>query len=738
MITYGGLTLSHPTDEVLARWDRWRDRHTEEPVAPRGFAAPGLDHLPRPAWADHLYRRPRLNTLVWPTGASRWAQFQCLATKRQLEAVQAAVGDAGTPLELVIGTTANGGRRVSTAMHLLTPRVVFDGYSLDKPLYLLTLVDARWFWWQETSATAPAVTSWSALIGGLLSAVGVSPTVDTIHADYSTPQSARWAGLTHKPLPVLIDAAAESVGCRVVRQTDGTVVVASASSCRTREDSNWASYRDRLEVGGRADVAAFGPGLPEAVTVLFGGGAATAAVALSATGVFTGTTVAGVSGRVGVVHADLAATAAGAARTALAAVAAADWYRLALSRVDAVFGGVCRWEPTGLEERVEYEWLPACEEYPDGRALTRVVPAPQWDRNRYGGGPAARGVYAGQFYPGTPFDAQRVLSDLGAWEDSAWPGGYRPYTPGLVPIEIGAGVPFTAKNTATILAWPEPALPGRLAYLPIQYADETYAGYLSSSTQNIGGAKTFHADVTVGLTGAGRTLTVYGDLDVVGSNIFGNPLYGLGNGTFTGNVNADGYISSATDMGAPECSFGVTDAGFSVDGPAGAGGGWTYSWWGAADAHVHVRARVIPDPVFSGIYRYMLQFDSSSTTMGGLYRLQTGYLDVTNDALFANPVTISDLRVASYRAKRLVGEYGYEPPPITVGADKYDVGGTLSKTESGTTYMLFSKGIYVGGTGAAGTPTVLTGTAGSGGSSDLDSVLTGMGGVTGTFNSGAF
>ncbi len=535
MITFAGLTLSHPTDEMIARWDRWRDRSAEEPAAPRGFLAPGTDHLPAPAWPDHLYRRPRLNVLVWPTGASRWAQFQCLATARQLAAVQAAVGDAGAAAELVIGTTANGGRRVATAMHLLTPRVIFDGYGLTKPLYLLTLVDERWHWWQESSGTAPSVTSWSSLLTGLLSAVGdVTPTIDAVHADYSTPRAGRWAQLKHRPLPVLIDAAAESVGCRVIRQTTGEVIVATATSCRTREDTNWTSYRARLEVGGRADVAAFGPSLPEAVRVVFDGtGPASTDVSLSSTGVFTGTSVAGVTGRTGVLHAEIPSSAASATRSAYAAVAAADWYRLCLSRVDAVFGGVCRWEPTGLEDRAEYEWVPPCADAPDGRVLTRVVARAQWDRGRAGGTPevpvrygqlsGATGAYGYPLF-------QQTLDSTGAWVTTgapSWSNAARPvkvYDSGAGPVE------FTPRPTTTspftpagpVLFFEEPGGAGQFGFLPIQTAAGSpagsgYVGYVSVGAQTFTGPKTFYGTVIVSALSADltpATLFGAGDLNV--------------------------------------------------------------------------------------------------------------------------------------------------------------------------------------------------------------------------------
>lgn len=155
-ITYGGISLSHPTADALARWDRWRDRYAPVPLRPAGFDAPGLDHLPRPPFLNHDVREPRLNVLTWPTGASRWGEFRALCSKAQLTAIRAKVAAAsGAALTLSIGTTLDGGRMVSPAMYLLPPRAVFDGATDAASLYEITLVDERWFWWQQDVATDP-------------------------------------------------------------------------------------------------------------------------------------------------------------------------------------------------------------------------------------------------------------------------------------------------------------------------------------------------------------------------------------------------------------------------------------------------------------------------------------------------------------------------------------------------------------------------------------------------------
>jgi hypothetical protein len=317
---------------------------------------------------------------------------------------------------------------------------------------------------------------------------------------------------------------------------------------------------------------------------------------------------------------------------------------------------------------------------------------------------------------------RRTLDAAGAWVADS--GGLS--LAATVPVPIGGGS-FAAADDAYCLVWPEAS--GKFGYLPIQYASVTRDGYVSPAAQTFGGDKTFVDDVTVGVLPAGTsTLQVYGEVQVDGVP---GDLNVANDGQFGGDVGV---------VGAVDCSsFSCDGAGsyFTVDGAA-VSPAYPFEFGKSGVSGPHVTFRV--DSPRGGDPSSAWQLTFQSKVIAGLWRLETQDLEVNDTADFTNEATFhNQIRCPMYAAERVLpAENAYAPSPLVVGLAKYDLGGTLSKTVGGTTYMLFSKGIYVGGTGAAGTPTVVTGTAGSGGSSGIDAVLTALGGVTGTFNSGTF
>jgi hypothetical protein len=216
----------------------------------------------------------RLNRLVWPTGASRWAYGYFLAVSSQLEVIldrcHGSARDRNNPGLLRVGTTP-GCEKVETQMYLLNP-VKISGldqttaYEFDSPLghlraqavYVLPLVDERYFWWQRfvrdvsipqresdtTDSDYIDPDSWSDLIHRLLKELGVPP-AKRVHAnadeewisqhmirgvwdntwDYGYHPGWPLVSLLEVPIPVALDAICGSCDRRVVRQFDGTVHV---------------------------------------------------------------------------------------------------------------------------------------------------------------------------------------------------------------------------------------------------------------------------------------------------------------------------------------------------------------------------------------------------------------------------------------------------------------------------------------------------------------------------------
>jgi hypothetical protein len=216
----------------------------------------------------------QLNRLVWPTGACRWAYGYFLAVSSQLGTIldrcHGTARDRNNPGTLSVGTTPGCGK-ISTQMYLLNPIRISgldqanpppfdapDGIARAEGIYILPLVDERYFWWQRfatnlTQATTPSSTSddnftvsdsWTDLIHRILRELGVPPH-RRVHANADEewvsaheirdfwdqtwnyghhPGWPLWQ-MVDMPLPVVLDAVCCSCERRVVRQYDGTVHV---------------------------------------------------------------------------------------------------------------------------------------------------------------------------------------------------------------------------------------------------------------------------------------------------------------------------------------------------------------------------------------------------------------------------------------------------------------------------------------------------------------------------------
>jgi hypothetical protein len=89
-------------------------------------------------------------------------------------------------------------------------------------MWLVTLVDVRYWWWYKaaqievTSSSEP----WATFIAAIASALGATITVPTVPAAYLNPPTD--LTVRNDPLPIVLDAAAYSIGMRLVANLDGT------------------------------------------------------------------------------------------------------------------------------------------------------------------------------------------------------------------------------------------------------------------------------------------------------------------------------------------------------------------------------------------------------------------------------------------------------------------------------------------------------------------------------------
>jgi hypothetical protein len=190
-------------------------------------------------------RRPiQVNRLWWPSGASRFAVGHFLADQGQVDSIRDVcyAVDEGTGLETYVAAPLlmnDGENEIETDLWLLPARPL---QQIDtEGLYLLTLVDERYFWWFRAASISviEGTTTWDNLYGQIANALGVPITVDEVPAAYLTPSSL--LALKYEPLPTLLDAVAFSVGQRITRALDGTVRAWNVENARLQMTTNLAT-----------------------------------------------------------------------------------------------------------------------------------------------------------------------------------------------------------------------------------------------------------------------------------------------------------------------------------------------------------------------------------------------------------------------------------------------------------------------------------------------------------------
>ncbi len=300
--------------------------------------------------------KPVLNRLVWPSGASRWAMGWFLTDDVGLAAIRP-LAYAGHTLTALPFVMSDGQAGITTDLFMMPPRPLGQcGTGGD--LYLLGLVDERYFWWDAAKdftalfTPAPLTTTWAELLDSYGEGLGITIAHDTIPSGYHKPPP--MFGIAFGSIPQQLDAACAAVGLRLVRKLDGTVRAISATTAATTFAANVAL--NPLAAGGLiaagdsvilpSSVAVVGP-LEEATVVAC---PVAGAVLYSAQKV-------------------LRTPILGASPTQIAA----DWYAWQTARPDAAYSGVCPWTPGGFEDRIEWT-------HRDVEISTRVQRAPWNER----------------------------------------------------------------------------------------------------------------------------------------------------------------------------------------------------------------------------------------------------------------------------------------------------------------------------------------------------------------------
>jgi hypothetical protein len=178
----------------------------------------------------------KLNRLYWPSGASRWAYGHFLCNSDSVATIGADAFPQGQPSQQLLFSignpesnsgTINAGETFNAMMYMLPPTPLSGLRGLTnmvQSLYLITLVDERYFWfWQNFgNQTISSSTTWMSLltkIQTILNTGDPTPTppwtIDPINAAYLAP-SVQAYQLPYEPLPIIIDSICYNIGMRFV------------------------------------------------------------------------------------------------------------------------------------------------------------------------------------------------------------------------------------------------------------------------------------------------------------------------------------------------------------------------------------------------------------------------------------------------------------------------------------------------------------------------------------------
>ncbi len=372
MISYAGVPLCVPDAATLAAVEGAIDPPTLNDWSLRAWPGRGQDRISFPGHQPDVPLR--VNTLHWPVGASRWAVFRGLVDDEMLSQIGAHVYGASSGYQaatLLMDEGAEGrvGYALETSMYMLPPRPVWQA-GAPSGLWLITLVDDRWFWWQRSGVVSVTggTTTWATLYAAVATLLGITITVEAVPAAYQYPSED--IASQYEALPTLLDAIALSVGQRIVRGLDGSVRAAYPVAERTILTGDLAADHPRMS-GGLYRLAVPPPDdvpaqVPASVTMTFPrravSGAATGdlyAVATTLTSLAL-TEAAGKPGHPGNHYAHSSLPAQGASGTptnladltALAARWATDWYRWRLGWIDVAYAGIVPWALEGFHDVV--------------------------------------------------------------------------------------------------------------------------------------------------------------------------------------------------------------------------------------------------------------------------------------------------------------------------------------------------------------------------------------------------
>lgn len=336
----------------------------------------------------------RINSLYWPSGATRWACGLFLCDDPTLGKIQTAVTgesrESYEPQQLVLADStfdktiapdaftvdSQGNVALSVSMYMLSPRPI-SNVSSDSRLWLLPLVDERYYWRDRTGTVN--TTSWTTYFDSLFSALATESDIDTVSAAWGRPDPTELARDYQNPA-VLLDAAAHSIGRRVVRGIDGVTSVDDSLFSSNLAHNNITQAG--VEIAG-ADIDRLDEQFtPEKVAVIFrdpDDSDTLHKIEIDSASISSHAYFSGQKKVFFTTSRDSFTSGGGsdptAASTNLATAIATDFIRIFNERYDRTYGGVRNWFPCGTDDYVMWSFgrRLKCGEY---QAETRAISMP--------------------------------------------------------------------------------------------------------------------------------------------------------------------------------------------------------------------------------------------------------------------------------------------------------------------------------------------------------------------------
>lgn len=246
-----------PEEDILDEIDRMIPfSYLQDIIPPPGpsFRAHGIAQL-----SANTIPKVRVGDFYYPVGASRWGVFRGLVTSSQYKAMLALTA-GNTAKTFIMACNPTGGPAintlaatytVSTPMYMLPGRPLGETAGTFDGLYLITLVDERYFF--QGNSTTFQVTSgstWESLITEISTDLGITITYSAIPTEYAGPEPDSSLWTCKEASSSLLDAIAFNLGREVVRNLDGTYELLTPEESYARVQTNFAATNGVRTAGG--------------------------------------------------------------------------------------------------------------------------------------------------------------------------------------------------------------------------------------------------------------------------------------------------------------------------------------------------------------------------------------------------------------------------------------------------------------------------------------------------------